>query len=176
MNVFVGMECSGVIRRAMSARGHQVVSADFKPAEDNTVHHFQGDVFEILTDLMDTGWIPDLAIFHPTCTYLTYAAEWAFSDGPYHQKLKSDTLTGEKRWEERVKSVEQCKRILSLPIERIALENPKGYLTKAIRKPRWKNQTDSGQSRLGPGENRATDRSRTYPGIAEAIANQWGLI
>lgn len=35
-------------------------------------------------------------------------------------------------------------------------------------------QTDSGQNRLSPGESRSQDRSRTYVGIAEAIADQWG--
>lgn len=42
------------------------------------------------------------------------------------------------------------------------------------RKPRWANQTDSGQNRLSPGQDRARDRSVTYPGIAEAMASQWG--
>jgi len=41
-------------------------------------------------------------------------------------------------------------------------------------KPRWGNQTDSGQNRLSPGPNRARDRSETYPGIAAACAAQWG--
>lgn len=39
-------------------------------------------------------------------------------------------------------------------------------------RPRWSNQTDSGQNRLSPGDNRATDRARTYPGIAEALVAQ----
>lgn len=39
---------------------------------------------------------------------------------------------------------------------------------------RWANQTDSGQNRVPPSASRATDRSRTYPGIADAIARQWG--
>lgn len=39
---------------------------------------------------------------------------------------------------------------------------------------RWSNQTDSGQNKLGPSENRALLRSKTYPGIAEAMAAQWG--
>ena len=38
---------------------------------------------------------------------------------------------------------------------------------------RWANQTDSGQNRLGPSEHRWMDRARTYPGIAEAMAQQW---
>lgn len=40
--------------------------------------------------------------------------------------------------------------------------------------PRWSNQTDSGQNRLAPSATRKADRARTYPGIAEAFADQWG--
>lgn len=40
--------------------------------------------------------------------------------------------------------------------------------------PRWSNQTDSGQNRLTPSNDRASERSRTYAGIANAFANQWG--
>lgn len=41
-------------------------------------------------------------------------------------------------------------------------------------KPRWANQTDSGQNRLSPGENRWLERSATYPGVAAAMGSQWG--
>lgn len=41
-------------------------------------------------------------------------------------------------------------------------------------KPRWGNQTDSGQNRLSPGEGRWIERSRTYQGWADAMAEQWG--
>jgi hypothetical protein len=41
-------------------------------------------------------------------------------------------------------------------------------------KKRWSNQTDSGQNKLGPSEDRAEIRSKTYPGIARAMATQWG--
>lgn len=40
-------------------------------------------------------------------------------------------------------------------------------------KPRWSNQTDSGQNRLPPSATRSNDRSRTYTGIAKAMARQW---
>lgn len=40
-------------------------------------------------------------------------------------------------------------------------------------KKRWGNQTDSGQNKLGPSEQRASLRSKTYPGIAAAIVDQW---
>ncbi len=40
-------------------------------------------------------------------------------------------------------------------------------------RPRWANQTDSGQNRLAPSDHRAADRARTYGGIARAMAQQW---
>ena len=40
--------------------------------------------------------------------------------------------------------------------------------------PRWANQTDSGQNRLGPSPTREMDRARTYPGIARVMAETWG--
>ena len=51
-----------------------------------------------------------------------------------------------------------------------------GYYPPRIvnNKPRWGNQTDSGQNKLSPSENRAELRSKTYPGIAKAMADQWG--
>jgi site-specific DNA-cytosine methylase len=43
-------------------------------------------------------------------------------------------------------------------------------------KNRWANQTDSGQNKLGPSADRWALRSMTYPGIADAMAAQWGAI
>jgi hypothetical protein len=43
-------------------------------------------------------------------------------------------------------------------------------------KPLWDNMTPSGQNKLGPSEQRSADRARTYPGIAEAFAAQWGCL
>lgn len=43
-----------------------------------------------------------------------------------------------------------------------------------VLRPRWDNQTDSGQNALSPGENRWLERSKTYPGIAGAMGSQWG--
>jgi len=40
--------------------------------------------------------------------------------------------------------------------------------------PRWANQTDSGQDRLGPSAERSAKRAETYPGVASAMAHQWG--
>ena len=136
MRVFVGMETSGVMRRAFQARGHDVVSCDLLPSEDNAPEHIQDDVFEALEQLwLFKGWWPELAIFHPTCTYLTISAEWAYGPGPYHQKVKPGTIVGSARVWERMKAIAQFQRILDLPIARIAVENPVGVISTRIRKP-----------------------------------------
>jgi hypothetical protein len=216
MKVFIGMETSGVMRRAFAARGHDVVSCDFLPCEDNSRFHMQMDVFEALDRLwMFRGWRPDLAIFHPTCTYLTCSAEWAYGPGPYHQKVKPGTLVGTARTQARLFAIAEFQSLLNLPIDRIAIENPVGVMSRLHKptqivqpwwfgddaskatclwlknlrpllkdnpvaprmvgnKPRWGNQTDSGQNRLSPGPNRWKDRARTYPGFARACAVTWG--
>jgi len=135
MKVFVGMETSGEMRRAFTARGHYVLSCDLLPSEDNSDYHYIGDVFETLDDLAGIGWRPDLAIFHPTCTYLTISAEWAYTDGPYHQRIKPDTLVGAARREARTAAIAQFRSLLSLPIPMIAVENPIGVISSRIRKP-----------------------------------------
>lgn len=195
------------MRDAFRALGHDAWSCDLLAAPGN---HFQCDVLSIL----DRGW--DLAIFHPPCTYLTIAAEWAYGDGPYHQKVKPGTLVGPERRKAREESIDLVRQLLAAPIPRIALENPKGAISSRIRKPdqiiqpydfgddaskqtclwlknlpkltptlyvppritaagkeRWANQTDSGQNRLGPSEDRWAVRSLTYQGIADAMAEQW---
>lgn len=165
-----------------------------------------------------------MGIFHPMCTYLTTSAAWAFNDPDfdrypgvgYHQKVKSDTLTGAARREAREEAIENFKRIMALPYPK-AVENPGGsFLSKAYRPPdqiiqphqfgddaskatglwldrvpklvpttrvpgrivngveRWANQTDSGQNRLSPGDDRWLLRSETYRGIANAMGDQWG--
>lgn len=218
MKVFVGMETSGEMRRAFQARGHDVVSCDLLPADDSPPEwdHWQGDVFDTLDRLAGFQWWPDLAIFHPTCTYLTISAEWAYTDGPYHQNVTPVTLVGEARREARAAAIAQFRSLLLLPIEKIMVENPVGVISTAIRKPdqvvhpywfgddaskatclwlknlpglirttpiaprmvngkpRWANQTDSGQNRLTPKPGRWKDRAKTYRGFAEACAVQWG--
>lgn len=147
MKVFIGMETSGVARRAFQAAGHKVISCDLLPAQDGATFnegHIQGDVFDTLEMLArDYWWKPDLALFHPDCTYLTTSAAWAFNDPDfdrypgvgYHQRVKPGKLTGEARREARAKQVEHVKRLWALPIARKAIENPVGSLSSLWRKP-----------------------------------------
>lgn len=244
MTVFIGMETSGALRRRFQALGHETYSCDVFPSEDGGEEmafgnglplgrHLIGDVFDTLDNLWATDLWPDLAIFHPTCTFLTSSAEWAFADPDYerypgvgyHQKVQPGTLVGEARRE----ALNDVRRIMALPIRRKAIENPRGAIGTAIRKPdqtiqphmfgddaskatclwlydlpklrptnrvdgrlvddgrpqmglfgtgveRWSNQTDAGQNRLSPGDDRWKDRSRTFPSVADAMAATWGAL
>lgn len=199
MRVLVGCECSGRVRDAFRALGHDAWSCDLLAASG---YHLQVDVRTILKD----GW--DLAIFHPPCTYLCSSGLHWNKRVPGRAALTEEAL-------------EFVRELLAAPIPRIALENPKGCIGTRIRKrdqmiqpyqfgddaskathlwlknlplltptklieprivasgpykgkKRWANQTDSGQNRLGPSEDRWALRSLTYQGIADAMASQWG--
>jgi hypothetical protein len=190
MNVLVGCEFSGVVRRAFAERGHEAWSCDLLPAEDGDPRHLQADLVEVLKE--GYGW--HLAIFHPPCTHLAVSgARWFV----------------EKRAEQKT-ALQFVRTLMNAPIHRIALENPVSIISSKIRKPdqiiqpwmfghdaskktclwlknlsklqptevlkkeRYANQTPSGQNKLGPSPTRAQERSRTYEGIAAAMAQQWG--
>lgn len=126
MRVLVACEYSGRVRDAFRARGHEAVSCDLLDTEVPGPH-YKGDVRDILKD----GW--DLMIAHPDCTYLTCSAEWAYTDGPYHQKVKPGTLVGAERRAARAEALAFVKTLLSAPIKRICIENPVGVIGSFIR-------------------------------------------
>ena len=83
--------------------------------------------------MLEDGW--GMAVLHPMCTYLTVSAAWAYSDGPYHQKVKPETLVGTARREAREEAIENFRRLLNLPFP-VAIENPAiSFINKAIRRP-----------------------------------------
>lgn len=137
MRVLIGGETSGVSREAFRARGHDAWSLDLLPSQDNSPYHIIGNFF----DHLDGGW--DLAIFHPTCTYLTVSAEWAYKDPDferypgvgYHQKLKEGTLFGAERRAARDRAVEEFIRLDTCRIPKVAIENPIGAISGRYRKP-----------------------------------------
>jgi hypothetical protein len=210
MEWLIGCEESGAVRDAMLDRGIPAVSCDLEPSRSERGEHLQMDILEALALRRWRGLIA-----FPTCTYLTCSAEWAYGDGPYHQKVKPDTLTGAARRQAREEAVDFVLRLWNCGLDKVVIENPVGVLSQHLGKPqtvqpyqfgddaskrtclwlkglpalkhtgwieprmvngkpRWANQTDGGQNRLSPGENRARDRSVTYPGIAAAMADQWG--
>lgn len=181
MKVLIACEFSGVVRRAFRARGHDAWSCDLLPADDGG-EHIQGDVRKILAD----GW--DLMVAHPPCTHLAVSgARW----------FKEKT-------EEQQDALDFVARLLCAPIERVAVENPVSVISRWIRKPDqivqpWQfghgevkatclwlkglpklapTQVVEGRHPacwlLPPTPDRWKLRSRTYDGIAQAMADQWG--
>ena len=181
MRVLVACEFSGIVRAAFAERGHDAWSFDLEPSE-RPGQHIEGDVLEILSE----GW--DLMVAHPPCTYLCNAgARW-----------------WQTRQREQQEALAFVEALLAAPIPRIALENPEGILSTHIRKPDqyiqpWMFGDEATKKtglwliglpllqptrimahrpqlcwRMGQSKSRSRNRSRTYPGIAQAMAQQWG--
>jgi hypothetical protein len=188
MRVLVACEYSGTVREAFRALGHDAMSCDLLPTEREGPHH-QGDVFDVIGD----GW--DLMIAHPPCTFLTVSGnKWMkpeFADRfPTRHKDREDAL-------------EFVRALMAAPIPRIAVENPISVISSRIRKPDqviqpWMfghgevkatclwlkglpkikpTNIVTGRAdrlhRLPPGPDRWKERSRTFAGIAQAMAEQW---
>lgn len=184
MRVLIGCEYSGVVRDAFAAKGHTAVSCDLLPTDRPQGWHVQGDLLGILNE----GW--DLAIFHPPCTHL------AVSGARHFAAKKASGVQDE--------ALEFVRALLDAPIPMIALENPVSIISSRIRKPDqviqpW--QFGHGETKatclwlkglpklqptnivsgrhprihlMPPGPDRWKERSRTYEGIALAMAQQWG--
>ena len=174
-------EFSGVVRDAFIARGHDAMSCDLLPTEAPGPHYC-GDVRDVLRG----GW--DLMIAHPPCTHLAVSGARWFKD----------------KREEQAEALEFVRLLMAAAIPRIALENPISIISSEIRKPDqiiqpWQHghgETKAtclwlrrlpklapscvvdGRSarvhRMAPGPDRWKERSRTLPGIAAAMAEQWG--
>jgi len=166
MRVLVACEYSGRVRDAFIRRGHDAISCDLLPAE-KPGPHIQGDVSEVLRQT----W--DLVVAHPPCTYLSNSGvRWLHSDPD--------------RWALMRQGAGFFLDCLNANAARVAVENPvmHKYAREIIgRGPDftvqpWQfgdNESTAGDRvhRAPPGPDRWKDRSRTFPGIAEAIADQW---
>lgn len=197
MRVLVACEFSGRVRDALIARGHNATSCDLLPSDSPAGPHLQGDV----RDWLDDGrW--DMLVAHPPCTFLCSSGlHWnkriAGRERLTHEAMllvlqlldapiplialenpvgcisthyrKPDQIVQPWMFGDDA-SKATCWWLKGLP-----LLTPTGLVAPrcANGKPRWSNQTDSGQNRLGPSDNRWKDRSITYPGMAAAIAAQW---
>jgi len=198
MRVLVACEYSGVVRDAFIKAGHDAMSCDILPTDTPGPHH-QGDVVAILSD----GW--DLMIAHPPCKYLSVSGMHWTKRGLRDPKLTEDALAFVKLLlDAPIKHIalKNPVSIISTQIRKpdqiiqpwmfghdaskatcLWLKNlPLLIPTKTIEarivngKRRWANQTDSGQNKLGPSPDRWKIRSATFPGIADAMAAQWGAI
>ena len=182
--VLVACEYSGAVRDAFLAMGHDAMSCDLLPT-DVPGPHYQGDVFDIIGD----GW--DLMIAHPPCTYLCVSGIHWNTSRP-ERKIHTES------------ALDFFQRLLNAPIPHIALENPVSVASSRIRPPDqtiqpWQfghgetkatclwlknlpqlqptNIVSGRENRIhkmAPSKDRWKLRSATYPGIAQAMAQQWG--
>lgn len=183
--VLVACEFSGVVRNAFAALGFDAWSCDLLSTE-SPGNHIVGDVVPLLTD----SW--DVLIAFPPCTYLCSSGMHWTTRGLRDPKLTEDALNF-------------AQILLNAPVKHIALENPIGVISTRVRKPdqiiqpwmfghgetkatclwlknlpklRPSNIVEGREQRvwkMGPSKHRALERSRTYTGIADAMAMQWGL-
>ena len=183
MKVLIACEFSGVVRDAFIKAGHDAVSCDFLPTE-LPGPHVQGDVVKLLAR---QHW--DLMIGHPPCTHLAVSGARWFKD----------------KQREQLEALEFVEVLMSAPIEKIAIENPISIISSRIKKPSqiiqpWQfghgeikatclwlknlpllvptNIVEGREARvhkMPPGPDRWKKRSLTLTGIADAMAQQWGM-
>lgn len=122
MKVLVACEFSQVVCQAFRKRGHEAYSCDLLPTEGNPEWHIQDDVLKHLGD----GW--DLMIAHPPCTWLCQAMRTNAARKDRPQITNSFVA-------EREKAFNFIIKLYDSPIEKVAIENPIGYLNEAWRKP-----------------------------------------
>lgn len=183
MKILVACEFSGVVRRAFRARGHDAFSCDLLPSEDASPYHIEADALDTAR-----SWPWDLMVCHPPCTHLAVSGARWFKEKRHEQE--------EALW--------FVRQLLAAPIPKIALENPVSIISSKIAKPTqiiqpWQfghgetkatclwlkglpplTPTDIVAGRearvhkMPPGPDRWRERSRTFEGIAQAMAEQWG--
>jgi hypothetical protein len=194
--ILIGCEESQTVCKAFREQGHEAYSCDKLPCSGGYPEwHLQMDVFEAI-DSRD--W--DLGIFHPPCDYLTVSGNKWFKDQP---PRLSGALVGAERREARERAAEFFMKLYNCKIPRVAVENPIGVMSSRFRKPDqviqpwmfghgetkatclWLRDlpllvpTDivSGREqrvfKMPPSKDRNMLRSKTYDGIAKAMAAQW---
>lgn len=186
MRVLVGCECSGIVREAFRKQGHDAWSVDLKGDEKQSQYHVVEDVLKAIID----GGPWDLLIAFPPCTHL------AVSGARWFPEKRADG-----RQEEALNFV---RALIAAPVPLIAIENPVSIISSCIRRAdqtiqpwqfghgevkatclwlkglpllRPTNIVEGREARvwkMAPSPTRAADRARTLPGIAEAMADQWG--
>ena len=196
MKILIGCEESQAVTIELRKLGHEAFSCDLQESSGGHPEwHLQMDVFQAI-ELKD--W--DMGMFFPDCTYLTISANKWYKDQPTR---KSGTLVGEARRQARESAIEFFTKLYNCKIPKIAIENPIGVMSSRFRKPdqvlqpwmfghgetkatclwlrnlpliKSTNIVDGREQKIfkmSPGIDRAKKRSKTFPGIAKAMAEQW---
>jgi hypothetical protein len=197
MRVLIACEYSGVVRRAFAARGHDAWSCDLLPSEDHANQHIIGDARDLLGD----GWDLLMAA-HPPCTRLcnsgvrwlsrppkgkTLAQMWAdldeaaalfsaFWNAPIDRVAVENPIM-HRHARERIRNFAPASQQLQ-PWQFGHGETKATCLWLKNLAPLRPTNIVGGRTqrvhRMSPGPNRWRERSRTYQGIADAMADQWG--
>jgi hypothetical protein len=182
LRVLIACEYSARVRDAFRRCGHFAFSCDLLPCEGDSEWHLQQPVEEVIGD----GW--DLMIAHPPCTHLAVSGSRHF-----YRKQR-----------EQAEALDFVRLLMAAPIDRWCIENPVSIISSAITPPQqiiqpWQfghgetkatclwlknlpklkpTQVVEGREakvhRMPPSPNRWKERSRTYQGVADAMAQQWG--
>lgn len=195
MKVLIGCEESGIVRDAFRARGHDAWSCDLVESRRCNNYHYQGDIM----DLLDHRYLPnwDLIILHPPCTALALSGNRWYGRGmpKAEERYKAIQWTS-KLW---LRAIGKAPRVALENPASVIFQ----YLSKDLLQwvQPWMfghgevkktglalfnlpeleptNEVEGREERvwrMAPGPNRARDRSETYQGIADAMAEQWGKL
>ena len=193
INILIACEFSGIVRDAFIANGHNAMSCDIEPTERQGPH-YQGDVF----DIIDDDW--DMMIAHPPCTYLAVSGNRWMVDNSERQLFRLHAIhffmklanadipkicienpvgimsTKWRKPDQYIQPWEHGHKIskkTGLWLKNLPLLKPTEIVT-----PEWIYYKNGGRCSPDHYKNafsktRGKDRSRTYSGIANAIAKQW---
>jgi hypothetical protein len=199
--IIVGCEESQVICIEFRKLGHEAFSCDLKDCSGGHPEwHIKDDILNHLND----DW--DLGIFHPECTRLTNSVWWYIVKNKLYHEVKEAAEFFMKLYNSSIPKIVMenpiqnkeakkyipkqsqiiqpynfgenaskatCLWIKNLPL----LQNTEYFEPRIVNgKNRWGNQTDGGWNKLPPSFNRSELRAKTYPGIAKAMAEQWGKL
>ena len=214
MRVLIACEESQTVCKAFRERGHDAYSCDIQECSGGHLEwHIIGDAIKTA---YEGNW--DLMIGHPPCTYLSYVGNRWFN----YQRYGEQAL---RRYQSRLDAVNFFIKLWNAPIDKICLENPRGYIQEFVQAtqlihpyyfgdsqskatllwlkglPQLVHQkeeslfgdkithVDKGEMALHGSESeaffglhilklpqaeRAKIRSKTFEGIAKAMAEQWG--
>ena len=200
MNILIACEFSGIVRDAFRDKGHNAWSCDLEGVEPNGFwanYHWYGDCRFLIKDAPYGYW--DMMIAHPPCTYLSNSgSRWLYkSDGKKDLERWENMIKGAEFFKELLSAPIQkicienpimhgyAKEIIGkrqdqliqpwmfghpevkatcLWLKNLPLLHPTKIMEGRVPNIHW----------AAPGPNRGKERSITYKGIAEAMADQWG--
>jgi hypothetical protein len=187
MLVLVGCEESQVVCKALREVGHEAYSCDLQPTRGNPEWHYKQDIMEVIPS---KRW--ELIILHPDCTAMAVSGNRWYGKGmPMNDKRIAQVAWTKKLWD-----------LARDHGERVALENPVSVIFKELSNVHYIQPWQFGHSetkktgfalhnldplrstnivdgreqrvwKMPPSATRKRDRSKTFQGVADAIAQQW---